>query len=140
MKNSPFGRKALQTSKLLTKLTSLSLLIIAVISCEKEEINETSNYGNLNNEFQALHDLKENPTTGGGNPSDDEGGPVTNPDNPNDYDPNPDGIGDIDYPGLNPNNQPPDGDQQPNPETPTPDPYTPGTTPNPPLHDFEHAD
>src|SRR5690606_19069160 len=123
----------------LIKSTILSLIALPLTSCDVDSMDEESR--DFSNQVErTLHDLKEAPeggTGGGGDPE--GGGGFTNiPDNPNDYDPNPDGIGDVDYPGLHPDNEPSEGEDN----SPKPDnDGQPSSNPAPePQHDFEHAD
>lgn len=118
------------------KISILTLLISPFfISCEKDSLpndNELSYDVKMGKPI----DLKEMPEPnpgGGGDPESGDG--FTNiPDNPNDYDPNPDGTGDVDNPGLHPSN-----DESPSGDPDRPEDGPDGFTPQP-EHDFTHAD
>ncbi|MCF8713837.1 hypothetical protein JM658_03270 [Joostella atrarenae] len=114
--------------KSLTTLTLLLFLTFLFISCEAEDIRQSDMYENVNP--QSLHKFKDSEENSGGGSGDN---------NPGDYDPFPDGVGDVDYPGLNPDNEPSDENNSTNPEPPSSNPIEPSRDPNVPLNDFEHA-
>src|SRR5699024_3309698 len=127
---------------ILIRFTVLSFISIPLISCDVDNLGEES--GDFSNSIQyAAHDLKQAPdeTSGGGSETTDGEGGFNFPDNPHDYDPNPDGLGDVEYPGLNPNNKFPPEDGGGGNSAPDPNEHYPDPVPDPiPQHDFEYEE